>query len=152
MNETASPVPSTIDVAVEAITVAHGGSVTTAVVLTNTTRQEVAMVLDDSCERLVETTYSIHDPQGRRVDSGSTDCSMDRMCSRSAVAIAIAANGSARVPFTFVPGVEDCPRATVADLAEGSHRTTRQKPLPRGTYDVKVHWNGRELPTKVTIR
>ncbi|MBA3672990.1 MAG: hypothetical protein H0W68_13345, partial [Gemmatimonadaceae bacterium] len=139
----AGPLPASVAVTVEPVTVKSGARIDAAIVLTNVSDQELVLVLDNSCDELARVSYEMHDAKGVRVDAGMAVCASDGGCIASQIGLAIAPRGTARVPFVFDPRTEEFDKACTA---------TRVKPVPRGTYDVKVYWNRGELTTTATVR
>ena len=97
----------------------------------------LVLVLDDACAKLIEVNATMHDAEGQRVDS-DLRCGRIGGCGNSALRVALAARGTARIPFVVDARVEESCR--------------RGKPIRRGSYDLRVFSGVGEWTRRITVR
>lgn len=135
--------PAEIAIAVEPKPkLASGTQMTASVVLRNTGKAESTIVLDHRCGRITEVTYEMLASNGDRADLDEGGCGTGRGCGYAASAFALPPNGELRLDFTLRARMEkfdaDC-------------KSSRVKPVAKGTYDLKVYSGLGDVTTKITI-
>ena len=125
------------------LVVAAGGRLPAALVLTNTAAEEVTVVLDNACGHAADVRTSIETADGKPADETGGQCGKGEGCGRSYLAVALAPNGTLRIPFTIDS------RLRTYDAGCHEKRIGKVKP---GTYQLHVWSRVSEQQLPITVR
>lgn len=137
-------IPAAISVELDPprLTVDGGTTRNTAIVMTNTSRGDVDVVLDNACDVASEVTSVIVDANGDRVDVTGPQCGGGRGCSSSSVRFTLRPAGSLRIPFV-VDG-----RLSTYDR---SCTESRVGAVPSGQYRLLIYSSVKEFDVPITV-
>lgn len=137
-------IPAAISIELDPPRMALDGGSTrnTAIVLTNGSRQDVDVVLDNACDGASEVSAVIVDANGDRVDVTGPQCGGGRGCPGSSVRFTLRPAGSLRIPF-----VVDGRLATFdANCVE-----QRVGAVPSGQYRLLIYSSVKEFDVPITV-
>ncbi len=137
-------IPAAISIELDPPRVALDGGTTrnTAIVLTNGSRQDVDVVLDNACDVASEVSSVIVDANGDRVDVTGPQCGGGRGCSGSTVRFTLRPAGSLRIPFV-VDGRLSTFDANCVEQRVGA--------VPSGQYRLLIYSSVKEFDVPITV-